>query len=300
MKKFKQVLSKWQLLILLLPSLIIVIVFSYVPMYGLQIAFKDFSASKGIWGSEWIGLEHFANFFFTPTFKMIFENTIYLSFFLLLISFPIPIIFSLLLNSVPSQRFKSFVQTITYAPYFISTVVMVSMLNLFLAPESGFVNTIIQMFGFEPINFMVRAEWFRPVYIASAIWQTMGWSAIVYIAALTSVDVGMREAAVIDGASKFKIIRYIEIPTIMPTIVIMFILAVGNLMSIGYEKAYLMQQGMNMDASEIIATYVYKIGLVSAQYSYATAIGLFNSVVNLILILSTNYLSKKFSGTSLW
>lgn len=296
----KLVLSKYQLYLLILPALLYIIIFCYLPMYGVIIAFKDFNASLGIMGSNWVGLKYFKMFFESAMFSKTFFNTLKLSIYSLAFGFPIPIIFALFLNQIKLPRFKRFIQTTTYAPYFISTVVMVSMLNLYLAPTSGFVNNAITMFGGKSINFMIRAEWFRTVYITSGIWQTMGWSAIIYIAALTGISPDLYEAAVMDGASTLKRIWYIDIPGIMPTIIIMLILSVGNLMSVGYEKTFLMQQGMNLPVSEIISTYVYKVGLLNAQYSYATAIGVFNSIINCVLIVVTNTLSKKYTDTSLF
>ncbi|MFV0502650.1 MAG: ABC transporter permease [Lachnospirales bacterium] len=296
----KYILSKYQLLLMLLPSLIFLFIFCYLPMYGVIIAFKDYNSVLGILGSPWVGLKHFNIFFSSPMFITTLKNTLLLSVESLIFGFPIPIIFALLLNQIRFKKFKRFVQTISYAPYFISTVVLVSMLNLFLAPRTGFVNNMLSIIGVEPINFMIRSEWFRPVYIISGIWQTMGWSAIIYLAALSGVSPELYEAGTIDGASRLQRILYIDIPSIMPTIIIMLILSVGGLMSVGYEKTYLMQQGMNLKTSEIISTYVYKVGLMDAQFSYSTAIGLFNSIINFILIVSVNSITKKLNSTSLW
>ncbi|WP_201004413.1 ABC transporter permease [Paenibacillus glycanilyticus] len=290
----------WRLYVLLLPALAYLILFQYVPMYGVLIAFKDFNAVDGILGSPWAGFVHFREFFESYVFKSILTNTLKLSVYSLLISFPIPILFALLLNQIRSRMAQKFVQTVTYAPYFISTVVLVSMLNVFLAPSSGIINNFITLFGGDAVNFMARAEWFRSVYITSGIWQTMGFSAIIYLAALSAVNPELHEVAIVDGASKLKRIRHIDIPSIMPTIVIMFILGIGSIMSVGWEKAFLMQQGMNLTASEIISTYVYKIGLLNAQYSMATAIGLFNSLINFTLLILSNSLSKRVMGSSLW
>jgi putative aldouronate transport system permease protein len=218
----------------------------------------------------------------------------------LLISFPVPIIFALLLNQIRNNRARKTIQTISYAPYFISNVVVVSIMAVILSPGSGFINTIIKAFGAEPVLFMTRPEYFRPMYIVSNIWQSMGFSAIIYIAALTVINPEYYEAAIVDGASKFQRIIHIDIPLIIPTIVIMFILSVGNVMTIGYEKVYLMQNGMNTSVSEIISTYVYKAGLQNAQYSFATAVGLFNSVVNFIILIIANAIAKKTADTSIF
>ncbi|MCM3626929.1 ABC transporter permease subunit [Paenibacillus glycanilyticus] len=300
MIRLGRIAKGWRLYVLLLPALVYLILFQYVPMYGVLIAFKDFNAIDGILGSPWAGFIHFQEFFESYVFKSLLTNTLKLSVFSLLISFPIPILFALLLNQIRSRLTTRFVQTVTYAPYFISTVVLVSMLNVFLAPSSGIINNFITFFGGEAVNFMARAEWFRSVYITSGIWQTMGFSAIIYMAALSSVNPELHEVAIVDGASKLKRIRHIDIPSIMPTIVIMFILGIGSIMSVGWEKAFLMQQGMNLTASEIISTYVYKIGLLNAQYSMATAIGLFNSLINFTLLILSNSLSKRVMGSSLW
>lgn len=296
----KVVLKSWQLYVLLMPALIYLILFQYFPMYGIVIAFKDFNPSLGILGSPWLGLKHFQTFFDSYVFIDVLTNTLKLSIFSLLIGFPIPILFALLLNQIRKQFIKRFIQTVTYAPYFISTVVLVSMLNVFLAPSTGFVNNLITMFGGEAVNFMARAEWFRTVYIASGIWQTMGFSAIIYLAALSGVNPELHEVATVDGASQLRRIWHIDLPSIMPTIMILLILGVGSVMSVGWEKAFLMQQGMNLPVSEIISTYVYKVGLLNAQYSLATAIGLFNSVINFSLLIMTNHLSKRFTQNSLW
>ncbi|ANY69361.1 sugar ABC transporter permease [Paenibacillus sp. BIHB 4019] len=296
----KQVMKSWQLYVLLLPALVYLFLFQYAPMYGIIIAFKNFNPVQGILGSPWIGFKHFETFFNSYVFTNVVVNTLKLSVFSLLIGFPIPILFALLLNQIRRQLFKRFVQTITYAPYFISTVVLVSMLNVFLAPSTGFVNNLITMFGGDAVNFMARAEWFRSVYIASGVWQTMGFSAIIYLAALSGVNPELHEVATVDGATTVRRIWHIDLPSITPTIMILLILGVGSVMAVGWEKAFLMQQGMNLPASEIISTYVYKVGLLNSQYSLATAIGLFNSVINFVLLIVTNFISKKLTQNSLW
>ncbi|ACT04762.1 ABC transporter permease [Paenibacillus sp. JDR-2] len=291
---------RWQLYVLLLPSVLYILLFHYVPMYGIIIAFKDFKSSMGIIGSPWVGMKHFEAFFDSFVFEQIVTNTVKLSAFSLLIGFPIPILFALLLNQIRNRLAQRFVQTVTYAPYFISTVVLVSMLNVFLAPSTGIINNFITLFGGEAVNFMAREEWFRTVYISSGIWQTMGFSAIIYLAALSGVNPELHEAATVDGATKLRRIWNVDLPSILPTITILFILGIGSIMSVGWEKAFLMQQGMNLPVSEIISTYVYKVGLLNAQYSFATAIGLFNSIINFTLLIFTNYASRKMSGNSLW
>lgn len=292
--------KNWQLYVLLIPALLWLITFCYVPIYGILLAFKDYKVQLGITFSPWAGLKYFKQFFTTTIALTTIRNTILLSLYTLLFSFPIPIIFSLLLNQLKNLRFKKFIQTISFAPYFISNVVVVSILTIILAPSSGFVNNIIQMFGGQPQLFMSRPEYFRPVYVISQIWQTMGFNAIIYIAALAGISPDLHEAAIMDGATKWKRILYIDLPCIMPTITIMFILAVGNILTIGYEKVYLMQSGMNLTVSEIISTYVYKAGLINAQYSFSTAVGLFNSVINFIVLITANTISRKMADIGLF
>jgi putative aldouronate transport system permease protein len=295
--------DNWRLYALVLPALAWLGFFAYAPMYGLIIAFKAFRPRLGLTASPWAEplFKHFIDFFSTNIAFNTIANTVILSLLTILISFPVPIIFAILLNQIKGRIPRKVIQTISYAPYFISTVVVVSILTVILSPGSGFVNTIITFFtGSEPILFMTRAEYFRPIYIISNIWQGMGFSAIIYIAALTSISPDYYEAAIVDGATKFQRIIHIDIPFIMPTAIIMFILAIGNIMTVGYEKVYLMQNGMNTVVSEVISTYVYKTGLQSAQYSFATAVGLFNSGVNFIILAICNALAKKSSGISIF
>jgi putative aldouronate transport system permease protein len=295
--------NNWRLYALMLPALAWVGIFVYYPMYGLVIAFKDFRPRMGITGSPWASplFKHFADFFSTNIAWNTIANTLILSVLTILISFPVPIIFALLLNQIKKNGPRKVIQTISYAPYFMSSVVVVSILTVILSPGSGFVNTIVTAItGGDPILFMSRPEYFRSVYVLSNIWQTMGFSAIIYIAALAGISPDYYEAAIIDGANKLDQILYIDIPFIMPTAIIMFILAVGNIMTIGYEKVYLMQNGMNTVVSEIISTYVYKTGLQSAQYSFATAVGLFNSGINFLILAICNGVAKKTAGISIF
>lgn len=296
-----RVLSSWQLYVLLLPSLLWLVIFAYYPMYGVIIAFKDFKIRSGILASPWASpfYKYFQQFFSTSIAVTAIKNTIVLSLEQLVISFPIPIIFALLLNQVRSNKARKVVQTISYAPYFLSNVILVCIMNM-LFSANGIINNAIVTLGGSIQSFNSGAEWFRTMYIGSTVWQTMGFNAIVYIAALTGISSDFYEAAVIDGATKFQRIIYIDIPLIMPTVILMLILAIGNVMSLGYEKAYLMQTSLNSDVSEIISTYVYKVGLRSAQYSFATAVGLFNSLVNFIILVSANAVSKKFAGVSIF
>ena len=292
--------KNWRLYLLVLPALTWLAVFMYAPLYGVLIAFKDFKPRLGIMASPWAGLKYFEQFFSTNVAGNLIRNTLMLSAQQLVFFFPVPIIFALLLNQVTSRRYKKFIQTISYAPYFVSNVVIVSIMMVILAPGGGFVNVLLQRLGSPPIFFMSMPEHFRPLYIASTIWQLMGFNAMIYIAALTSISPDYYEAAMVDGALKYQRILHIDLPLIAPTIIIMFILAVGNLMTLGYEKAFLMQSGMNLAVSEIISTFVYKTGLVSAQFSFATAVGLFNSIVNFILLVTTNFISRRVSDTSLF
>lgn len=296
-----RVLSSWQLYVLLLPALIWLVLFAYYPMYGVIIAFKDFKMRSGILASPWADplFKYFQQFFSTSIAVTAIKNTILLSLEQLIISFPIPIIFALLLNQVRSNKARKVIQTISYAPYFLSTVILVCIMNMLFA-TGGIINTAITAMGGNIVQFTTEAKFFRTMYIGSTVWQQTGFQAIVYIAALTGISGDYYEAAVIDGATKFQRIIYIDIPLIMPTVILMLILAVGNVMSLGYEKAYLMQSPLNTSVSEIISTYVYKVGLQSAQYSFATAVGLFNSVVNFIILVCANMVSKKFADVSIF
>mgnify|MGYP000844600057 CR=1 FL=1 len=297
---WRRIKKNYDLYILFIPVLLYFIIFQYGPMFGIQIAFKDFMASKGIWGSPWKGFQHFERFFSSYNFNIVVKNTLILSVLQIIFSFPLPILLALLLNELKNKKFKSLVQTATYAPYFISMVVLVGILNIFFSPTTGLVNTFIKMLGQDPIYFFGEPQWFRPLYILSGIWQSTGWQSIIYLAALSNIDVALHEAALVDGATKLQRIFYIDIPGIIPTAVILLILAAGRVMNIGFEKTFLMQTSLNLDVSEVISTYTYKVGLLNVQYSYATAIGLFNSVINLILITIVNAVSKKYGESSLW
>lgn len=297
--KFKKILGNYQLYLFLLPALIYFIVFHYVPMYGVLIAFKDFVATKGIMGSPWVGFKHFERFFDSYQFWTLIKNTLGLSVIQLIVGFPLPIFLALMLNQIRSEKYKRLVQTVVYAPHFISVVVLAGMIYVFFS-NNGLINNFIVMFGGDPISFMAKPEWFKPLYIASGVWQETGWAAIIYLAALAGVSPELHEAAVMDGANKWHRILHVDIPAIMPTAVILLILSVGSIMNIGFEKAYLLQTPMNQPAAEIIPTYVYKIGLQQAQYSFAAAVGLFNAVINLILLIAVNKFAKKLSGTGLW
>lgn len=296
----EKIKRNYQLYLLILPTFIYFIIFRYVPMYGVLMAFKDFVPSKGIMGSPWVGLKHFERFFNSFQFKELIYNTVSLSVFQMLITFPIPIIIALMLNQLVREKVKKFVQTVIYAPYFISTVVLVGMMHIFLSPSSGLINVIIKSFGGEPIYFFAKPELFRPLYILSTIWQATGWATVIYMAALSGVDPQLHEAAIVDGASKLKRIFTVDLPSIMPVIIIQLILSLGSVMSVGFEKAFLMQTDLNMDTAEIISTYIYKVGLRQAQYSFSTAVGLFNALINVVLLVLVNKIVKRFSESSLW
>ncbi|MGG1554057.1 ABC transporter permease subunit [Paenibacillus ferrarius] len=296
-------LNQWkkhyELYLLLLPALLYFAIFEYGPIYGLQIAFKNFTPFKGISGSPWVGFDHFIRFFNSYKFWDVLWNTLTISLYEMLL-FPIPIILALLINQLTSQRFKKVVQTVTYAPHFISTVVIVGMLYLFLSPNSGIINKLLAAMGFDSVFFMAKPELFSSIFVWSGVWQNAGWGTIIYLAALTGINPELHESAVVDGANKFKRILHIDLPGIMPTVIVLLILNVGNFMSVGFEKVYLMQNPLNVSSAEVIQTYVYKSGLVGAQYSYSAAIGMFNSVINCILLLVVNFIAKRLGKTSLW
>ncbi|MGI5900079.1 MAG: ABC transporter permease [Christensenellales bacterium] len=286
--------------IMILPCLAYYIIFHYVPMYGVVIAFKDYSLRLGIMGSPWVGLKHFRSFFAYPFLWRLIRNTFILSLYSLIWGFPMPIIFALLLNEVRNVRYKKAVQTISYLPHFISTVSVVGMLVMILSPQSGIVNNILKAFGRESIYFFAESRWFRTVYVGSGIWQNIGWDAIIYIAALSAIDQELFEAAVIDGANRFQQMLYITIPSIRPTIAILLIMRMGGLMSGGGEKALLMQQPITYEVSDVISTYVYRRGLVEADFSFGAAVGLFNSAVNVFFIITANSIARRLGETSLW
>ena len=292
--------KNYVLYLFILPSLAYLLIFNYAPLYGIQIAFKNFSAGLGIWGSPWVGFDHFRRFFDSYLFWTLIKNTLTLSLYGLIAGFPIPIILALLLNYSPSTKLKKLVQTTTYAPHFISTVVMVGILMVFLSPRSGVINQFIKVFGGNPVLFMGRADLFSSIYVWSGVWQEAGWASIIYIAVLSNVDQEQHEAAIVDGANKLQRIWHIDLPAIIPTMVILLVLNVGRILSIGFEKAFLMQTDANLAASEIISTYVYKIGIQSAQYSYSTAIGLFNNVINVTILIMINKIAGKLTGSSVW
>ena len=292
--------KSWDLYLLLIPALVFLFVFSYGPLYGALIAFKDYSVVRGVWASDWVGLKHFERFVNSPIFFRLVRNTLTLSVYALVAGFPLPIILALLVNKLRFLRFKKFFQTASYAPYFISTVVLVGMLRIFFMAGIGVVNNIMVSFGGPDIDFFGSSSAFPHLYVLSNIWRSIGWGSIIYVAALSNIDPSLYEAARCDGASKFKLLLHIDIPCLMPTIIILLILNTGGLMSVGYEQAFLMQTPLNTETSEIISTYVYKIGLLDAQFSYSTAINMFNSIINFILLISVNRIARSVGETSLW
>lgn len=296
----RKVAQSKYLLLMFVPCFLYYLIFKYLPMGGIVISFKDYSLYKGIWESDWVGLKYYQMFFNSPDFWILIRNTFLLGFYKLLFGFPAPIILALLLNEVRVVLFKRFVQTISYLPHFISNVVVAGMVVMFLSPSSGMINRIIESFGFEAINFMVRPEWFRTIYVASEIWQQIGWEAIIYLAALSSIDPSLYEAAEIDGANRWNKLWSVTIPGIAPAIIILFILNVGRVLEIGFEKVFLLYNPATYSTADILSTYVYRTGLINGNFSYAAAIDLFTGVICLIFIYTANTLSRRMSETSLW
>ncbi len=299
----KKVVSRWQIYLLLVIPVAYLILFSYVPMGGLVLAFKKYNVGKGIWGSPWVGFDNFIRFFQSYKFSMIMKNTLTLSLYSLAVSFPIPILFALLLNALPGRRYKKLIQTVTYVPHFISTVVMVGLLFQILNSRSGIYGSVFTWLTNQTApDLLSDGKIFKHLYVWSGVWQSTGYNAIIYIAALSGVDQALHEAAQIDGASRFQRVLHIDVPTILPTASIMLILAVGNIMNVGFEKVLLMQNSLNMNYSEIISTYVYKVGLASGvtDFSLSTAIGMFNSVINFILLIIANWGSKRLGGNGIF
>jgi putative aldouronate transport system permease protein len=293
-KKLRYIRENYFLYLLIAPAIILTIVFKYIPMYGAIIAFKDFSTIKGILGSEWVGFENFTKFLTSPNFGTIFMSTLKLSLYGLILGFPIPIILALMLNQVRRAAIKKNVQLVLYAPNFISVVVIVGMLFIFLSP-TGPINQVVTMLTGEPIGFLSDPDYFRSIYILSGIWQAAGWSSIIYVAALANVDPELHNAATLDGANIIQRMIHIDLPTLKPLMAVTFILGAGGIMAIGFEKAYLMQTSMNLPTSEILPTYVYKVGLQAGDYAYSAAVGLFNSIINVILLVVVNYIVKKLN-----
>lgn len=295
----KSFARNWQLYAFLLPTLLYFLIFHYVPMYGVQIAFKEYFANLGIVGSPWIGLDNFKQFFNSYYVWRLIKNTLILNAYMLVL-FPLPIVFALSLNELRNGWFKKWTQTLTYAPHFISVVVVVGMMVAFLDPKTGLVNHVLDLFGKDSVPFLTSPDWFRHNFVWSGQWETLGWNTIIYLAALAGVNPELHEAAKVDGASRMQRILHINVPSITPTIVILFILNMGQFMQIGFEKVLLMQNNLNSETSDIIQTFVYETGILEGRYSYAAAIGLFESIVNIVLLIAVNQIARKVSENSLW
>jgi putative aldouronate transport system permease protein len=287
------------LYLMVLPVIAYYLIFDYGPMYGLQIAFKDYSPGDGIWSSPWVGFNHFVEFFNSYYFWRLIRNTLLINVYELIFGFPAPIILALLFNELRRQYFKRIVQTITYLPHFISVVVVVGMLVDFLARD-GLVNQLLSMLGFAAKSYLSEPEWFRFLYVSSGIWQQVGWGSIIYLAALSTIDPTLYEAARVDGAGRWKQMVHITIPGIMPTVIILLILKMGSMMSVGSEKILLMYNPLTYDTADVISTFVYRKGILEASYSYTTAVGLFNAVIAFTLLILSNSISKRVSETKLW
>ena len=301
-KIMKQLQINWQLYLLMSVPFLYIIVFHYLPMFGLQIAFKNYSVVKGILGSKWVGLLHFNRFFHSYQFVLLLKNTIILSVYNLLAGFPFPIILALCLNYLKNEKFKKATQMVTYAPHFISVVVVAGLITQIFSVRTGFVNNLIELLGGQRVNFLGVPQYFKSIYVWSSVWQEAGWGSIIYLAALAGIDPQLHEAAMMDGASKLRRIWHIDLPGIAPTIVILLIMNIGKIMNVGFQKVLLLQNPLNMEASDIIDTYVYTTGIASGlpNFSYVTAIGLFKSIISFALIISANYTAKKLNDTSLW
>jgi len=298
-KKLDNITKNFDLYLFILPAFILTFCFHYIPIYGVQIAFKNFSPARGIWGSPWVGLSNFIRFFNTYQSKIVIKNTLLLSIYSIAINFPFPIMLALMMNTMVNQRFKKTLQTITYMPYFISVVVLVSMVSIYLSP-TGLFGNFMRALGKEPGNLLGKPKVFYHTYVWSGAWQQLGWGSIIYLAALSGVDPTLYEAATIDGASKWQKIIHIDLACIAPTCIILLILSAGRILNIGFEKAFLMQNPLNLAESEVINTYIYKVGIQSTQYSFSSAVGLFNNGINFVILSLVNWISRKVSETSLW
>jgi putative aldouronate transport system permease protein len=291
---------QYQLWLMILPAIAVIFIFNYIPMYGIQLAFRDYDFSKGLTGGEWRGWYYFQQFIESYMFTDLIRNTFMISFTSIVVGFPAPILLALILNQIRVARWKQIMQTTVFMPHFISIIVLVGMLNVLLSPETGIVGYLLRTMGIEGVNLLGSTKWFIPVYVLSDIWQHVGWNSIIYLAALSSVDPQLYDAARIDGASRWQTIRHIDLPALVPTIIILFILSMGGILATGFEKIFLMQNSLNLPVSEVIATYVYKIGIISNQFSYASAIGLFNTVINFFFLFVVNLIARRTSNMSLF
>ena len=299
-RNLRMMRNHWQMYLIILLPLLHIVIFKYIPIYGIQIAFRKWNPILGITGSQWIGLKLFQQFFSSPDAPRIIWNTLRISLIDLFIGFPMPIILALAVNACTAQKFRKTVQMVTYAPHFISTVIMVGILMQITDMRLGAVNTILKALGFAPVNFMGSEALFPWIYVLSGVWQQAGYKSVMYIAALAGISPELHEAATVDGANRFQRLRHVDLPGILPTIVLMLILDVGAMLNVGYQKVYLLQNTMNLGSSEIISTYVYKVGLKQSNYSFSAAISLMNTIVSLIMVTSTNYISRRLTETSLW
>lgn len=296
----RQFARHYQLVLLLIPAIIYLVIFNYWPMYGVQISFRDYRPDYGFFGSEWLGLKHFERFLTYPDFARLISNTVTITVYRLIVHFPIPIILAIMLNEVQNRAFKKTVQTLTYMPHFISTVVVCGMITLFLNKETGVINVIIKAFGGEAYAFMTTPSAYPHIHVWSGIWQNAGYATIIYIATLSQVDASVVEAAIVDGASHVKRIWHVDIPHLMPTVIIQLLMSLGTMLTVGYEKVLLLQNDLNMETADVISTYVYRVGLLGGQFSYTSAIGLINTFINLALLLVFNAISRKYSETSMF
>ena len=290
----------WDLYLLLIPAIALYIFFNYVPMYGVQIAFRQYRAKAGILGSQWVGLKHFQRFFRSCYAQRLIFNTLGIGVYSLAVGFPIPIILAIMMNELRSLHYKKFIQTVTYLPHFLSTVVLVSIVNAFLNPKTGLVNMFFLKMGRPTIYFMAEARYFKTIYVLSGVWQNMGWDSIIYVAALAGIDPTFYEAGRVDGASRWQMLLHITLPSILPTATIMLILRCGHIMGVGFEKVFLMQNDLNMSTSDVISTYVYRSGLIDAEFSFSAAVGLFNSVVNCAMLVIVNWITGRLGGTQIF
>lgn len=299
-KTGKHIKRDRQLLILFIPCIIFYLLFRYGPLYGLIIAFKDYNVFEGIIASEWVGLKHFIKFFSSNDFFILFRNTLLLGLYTLAFGFPVPIILAVLINEARIKWFKKSIQTFTYLPSFLSVVIISSMIIDFLSPGNGLINKLISALGFEKIYFLILPEWFRTIYVASDIWATMGYEAIIYLAAIAGISPTLYEAAKVDGASRFRSIWNITIPSMLPTILVMFILKTGSMIRIGYEKVLLLYNPTTYQVADVFSTFVYRKGLLESNYSYASAVGMFEAIIALIMLLTANIISRRLGGKGLW
>lgn len=291
----------WQLWVMLFPAMFYILIFCYVPMYGIQLAFREYDFSKGLTGGAFVGFKYFKQYFESPMFFSTLKNTFVISFASILVGFPIPIILAMTVNQIRSKKWKRMVQTTVYIPYFISVVVLVSMLRIMLADDTGVLSNLLKAIHLvgKDVNLLGSESTFMPVYVLSGVWQTMGWNSIIFIAALASVDTQLYDACKIDGANRWQTMIHIDFPAIMPTIVIMLILNMGNILNVGFDKVFLMQNSLNMGASQVISTYVYTVGIKSSQFSFGAAVGLFNTLINFVFLMATNAIAKRSTGTGL-